>query len=164
MPIGFCMYDETNRLIIANEKYAEIYRLPPALTTPGTPHAKVIAERIRQGTYHGSDPEAFSESLKAVVAAGKTHASIWELQDGRAISTIFQPMTGGFLATHEDITDRRRSEARIAHMARHDALTDLPNRMLFRDRVDEALRRLPRAISSPCSASTSTASRASTIR
>ncbi|MDB5648579.1 MAG: diguanylate cyclase [Hyphomicrobiales bacterium] len=35
-----------------------------------------------------------------------------------------------------DVTERNRSEARIAHMARHDALTDLPNRMLFKERLD----------------------------
>jgi diguanylate cyclase (GGDEF)-like protein len=46
---------------------------------------------------------------------------------------------GGWFATHEDITERRRSEMQIAHMARHDALTDLPNRMLLRERLAEAL-------------------------
>jgi diguanylate cyclase (GGDEF)-like protein len=46
---------------------------------------------------------------------------------------------GGWVATHEDITERRRSEMQIAHMARHDALTDLPNRMLLRERLAEAL-------------------------
>lgn len=43
----------------------------------------------------------------------------------------------------EDITDRRATEARIAHMAHHDALTDLPNRFLLHDRLNAALTRLP---------------------
>ena len=51
---------------------------------------------------------------------------------------------GGWVATHEDITERQRAEARIAHMARHDALTDLANRVLFREKMDEALTRLDR--------------------
>jgi diguanylate cyclase (GGDEF)-like protein len=51
---------------------------------------------------------------------------------------------GGWVATHEDITERRRAEQRIAHMARHDSLTDLPNRLLFRERLSEALTRVPR--------------------
>ena len=46
---------------------------------------------------------------------------------------------GGWVATHDDITERQRAEQQIAHMARHDALTDLPNRMLFRERLAEAL-------------------------
>jgi diguanylate cyclase (GGDEF)-like protein len=46
------------------------------------------------------------------------------------------------VATHEDVTERWRSEARIAHMARHDALTDLPNRVLIMEKMNEALARL----------------------
>jgi diguanylate cyclase (GGDEF)-like protein len=51
---------------------------------------------------------------------------------------------GGWLATHEDITERRRAEERIAHMARHDALTDLPNRSLLRERLEHELKRVKR--------------------
>jgi diguanylate cyclase (GGDEF)-like protein len=143
MPIGFCMYDDNDQLIVSNQKFAEIYKLSAEATRQGTPHAVVVAERLRQGTYNGSDPDAYVEKLKAVRTAGEPHAAIWDLSDGRTISTIFQPMNGGWLSTHEDISDRRRSEARIAHMARHDALTDLPNRILFRERVDAALKQLP---------------------
>lgn len=38
-----------------------------------------------------------------------------------------------------DVTERRRAEARIAHMARHDDLTDLPNRAHFRERLHQSL-------------------------
>jgi diguanylate cyclase (GGDEF)-like protein len=53
--------------------------------------------------------------------------------------------SGGWVATHEDVTERWRSEARIAHMARHDALTDLPNRVLFMEKMEESLARLAAA-------------------
>ncbi|TIN17156.1 MAG: EAL domain-containing protein, partial [Mesorhizobium sp.] len=63
-----------------------------------------------------------------------------ELRDGRTIDLIHQPLPGGgWLATHHDVTDLRRSEAKISHMARHDGLTELPNRILFRERAEEAL-------------------------
>jgi len=51
---------------------------------------------------------------------------------------------GGWIATHEDITDRQRAEERIVHMARHDALTDLPNRLMLRERLDHELKRVKR--------------------
>ncbi|WP_245518594.1 PAS-domain containing protein, partial [Mesorhizobium sp. M4B.F.Ca.ET.169.01.1.1] len=66
--------------------------------------------------------------------------SLVELRDGRTIDLIHQPLPGGgWLATHHDVTDLRRSEAKISYMARHDGLTELPNRILFRERAEEAL-------------------------
>ena len=60
--------------------------------------------------------------------------------DGRVIAIKHQPMEhGGWVATHEDITQQRRVEARISHMARHDALTNLPNRAQLRERMEDAL-------------------------
>ena len=53
--------------------------------------------------------------------------------NGRTFAIVNKPLSdGGWLATHEDITERQRTEERIVHMARHDALTDLPNRVLLR--------------------------------
>jgi diguanylate cyclase (GGDEF)-like protein len=46
---------------------------------------------------------------------------------------------GGWVATHEDITERQQAEESIAFMARHDALTRLPNRVLFRERMEQAI-------------------------
>src|SRR5262249_26303919 len=63
-----------------------------------------------------------------------------DLPDGRTIALLSHPMEdGGWVVTHEDITERRQAEKQIAHMARHDALTDLPNRVLLRERLAEAL-------------------------
>ena len=74
------------------------------------------------------------------LSAGTTMAKLVELPDGRTIAVLNHPMAdGGWVATHDDITERQRAEQQIAHMARHDALTDLPNRVLFRERLAEAL-------------------------
>ena len=79
------------------------------------------------------------------IAEGNTFHSVVTAGDGRAISILNKPLAGGgWLATHEDVTDRRRAEERIAHMAGHDALTDLPNRMLLRERLDHELKRVKR--------------------
>ena len=49
------------------------------------------------------------------------------------------------IGVSEDVTNRRASEARVAHMAHHDELTDLPNRFLFGDRLASALARVRNA-------------------
>src|SRR5262249_6548825 len=72
--------------------------------------------------------------------ANQINSRVDELADGRLICVTRQPMTGGgWVATHLDVTEQRRSEAKITHMAQHDALTDLPNRVLLRDRLEHAL-------------------------
>ncbi|RED41992.1 diguanylate cyclase/phosphodiesterase [Rhodopseudomonas thermotolerans] len=45
----------------------------------------------------------------------------------------------GFLVAVVDITERRKAEAKIAHMAHHDGLTNLPNRALYQQRLEQAL-------------------------
>src|SRR5205085_4244389 len=68
-----------------------------------------------------------------------------QLSDGRCIAITIQPMAdGGTVTTHQDITDQRRSEARITHMALHDTLTGLPNRVLLNERLEYALTRVRR--------------------
>src|SRR5581483_9340971 len=66
----------------------------------------------------------------------------YELDDGRIIASVCGPTSnGGWVATFEDVTERRKAEAKIMHMARHDALTNLPNRVLFREKMEQALTR-----------------------
>ena len=72
---------------------------------------------------------------------GNATHNIVETTDGRAIEIVNQPLKGGgWVATQEDITERRRAEKQIAHLAHYDALTDLPNRMLFRERLERGAR------------------------
>jgi diguanylate cyclase (GGDEF)-like protein len=65
--------------------------------------------------------------------------------DGRDISIINQPMAnGGWVSTHEDITERRKAEAKIAHMALHDGLTGLPNRLFLSKQIESRIKSLAR--------------------
>jgi len=140
MPVGLCMFDGQRRLVLCNQSYADLYHLPEVLTRPGTQWVDLMRFRIAAGLYVGQNPEKYLQQLSATIDRAERVVSLVELKDGRTIDLIHQPLPGGgWLATHHDVTDLRRSEARISHMARHDGLTDLPNRILFRERAEEAL-------------------------
>jgi diguanylate cyclase (GGDEF)-like protein len=144
MSQGVLMFDSDARLIFCNQRYVEMYGLPPAVARPGCGLRDLLRHRIAAGSFSG-DPEEYTGNLLEVVAQGKATSHVFKLADGRVISLVNKPIAGiGWLATHEDITERTRAEERIAHMARHDALTDLPNRSLLRERLEHDLKRVKR--------------------
>ncbi len=144
MTQGVLMFDSDMRLIFCNQRYTEMYGLSPDVATPGCRLRDLLNHRIEIGSF-SDDPDDYIERLTEGIAEGKTFNRTVNLPDGRAFSVLSKPIAGGgWLATHEDITERQRSAERIAHMARHDALTDLPNRVLLRERLDHELKRVKR--------------------
>ncbi len=140
---GLCMFDAEKRLVVCNERYAKMYRLPPELLRTGTPHRDIINHRIASGILKGETSDGAAKQLISMLNALPADAAssrVDELADGRLICVTRQPMAGGgWVATHLDVTEQRRSEAKITYMAHHDALTDLPNRVLLRKRMEHAL-------------------------
>jgi len=142
MTQGVCMFDEDQRLMVCNDRYVEMYGPSKDLAAPGTPFRKIIQSRIVRGLYCGDDPENYLEERLAAAREPVPTTKIQELRDGRIIAIMHEPMEhGGWVATHEDITQLRRIEAQLSHMSRHDSLTDLPNRMLLREQIETALER-----------------------
>jgi diguanylate cyclase (GGDEF)-like protein len=148
MTQGLCMFDGQKRLVVWNERYAQIYQLPPDLLQVGTPHEVIIADRVVRGILKGeSSKSAAKAKISALGQLPKDAAScrVDEFSDGRFVLVTRQPLAdGGWLATHEDITERRRAEAEIVHLARHDGLTGLANRAEFNAKLEEASKRLKR--------------------
>ncbi len=141
---GVLLFDSQTRLIFCNTRYLEMYGLAAEIARPGRYLRDLLAQRIQQGTFSG-DPDDYIVRLKEGIAEGESFTQISSLPDGRTFSVASKPLTGGgWLATHEDITERQRSERQIAHMARHDALTDLPNRVLLRETLEHELKRVKR--------------------
>jgi diguanylate cyclase (GGDEF)-like protein len=121
-----------------------MYKLSSEVAKPGCTLGDLLNHRMEVGTFSGN-PEEYMVKVLQGVAGGKTSSDILKLSDGRAFSIVNNPMPGGgWIATHEDITERQRAEERIAHMAGHDALTDLPNRVLLRERLEHELKRVKR--------------------
>ncbi|MBH5402793.1 EAL domain-containing protein [Bradyrhizobium sp. CNPSo 4010] len=140
---GLCMFDAEKRLVVCNERYARLYQLPPELLRTGTSHSDIIRHRIVKGILKGASSEGAAEQFISKLAAlpfDAVSSRIDEFSDGRLICVTRQPMAGGgWVATHLDVTEQRRSAAKITHMAQHDALTDLPNRVLLRERMEHAI-------------------------
>jgi diguanylate cyclase (GGDEF)-like protein len=100
--------------------------------------------RAANGSFAGQ-PDEYADNLLAQLKVGQATSQFAELPDGRTVAITRQAMAnGGWVATHEDVTERRQAEMKIAHMARHDALTDLPNRVLLRERLNDALAQVER--------------------
>ena len=148
MTQGLCMFDGEKRLVVWNERYAQLYQLPSDLLKVGTAHSAIIADRIHRGILKGESSDVAARAkISALSQLPKTTTSsrVDEFADGRFVLVTREPMAdGGWLATHEDITERRRAEAEIVHLARHDGLTGLANRAEFNARLEEASSRLRR--------------------
>ncbi|UOM33123.1 EAL domain-containing protein [Acuticoccus sp. I52.16.1] len=142
MPHGLIMYDQERRLVIRNDRLAEIYRMDLEFAVPGTPINEMIQEGVRQGVVAPDDMTM--ERYHNARALELTNYTI-DLPDGRTIAISQNPTPdGGWVSMHEDITERREIDARIAFLALHDTLTELPNRASFREQLVKALSRVVR--------------------
>ena len=136
MSQGLVMFDRDNRVTVANRHYMEMYRLSADLVRPGCSLRQLLEARQAAGTF-GENIESY---LARHAAEGIIARKTPELPDGRVISIVNTRMSdGGWVSTHKDVTEQCRAEQRIAHMAGHDALTGLPNRLLFREGMEQAL-------------------------
>jgi diguanylate cyclase (GGDEF)-like protein len=136
MSQGLCMFDAEQRVVVSNARYGEIYHLTHDQIKPGTSLRQILEYRRQKGTQFSVSPDEYvSENVK------KSN-EVQELSDGRVIAISRHPMSnGGWLTTHEDITERALSEKRIAFLAKHDLLTGLANRALFSEELDAAAKR-----------------------
>jgi diguanylate cyclase (GGDEF)-like protein len=141
---GVLMFDKNARLVFCNRRYVEMYGLSCDVAKPGCTLRNLINHRISVRSFSGNPRDYISKLLQAL-ASGKQFNDVTRLSDRRVFSVMNKPILGGgWLATHEDITERERTQEQIARMARHDALTDLPNRVLLRERLEDELKRVKR--------------------
>jgi diguanylate cyclase (GGDEF)-like protein len=144
MAQGLLMFDSAERIVVCNNRYIEMYGVSPEIVKPGCSLRELLRHRAETG-HLKCDPEELRAKFIAEMAQGQPVNLIVETADGREIAIANKPMSGGgWVVTHEDITERRQAEAKISHMALHDALTDLPNRLFFRQGIESRFAHLGR--------------------
>ena len=137
---GLCLHGRDGRLEIFNLQFCSILGINPADIRPGMSIRNILEVSVAAGNYPGRDLENVVAERQAFIDRLETGSLLIPLAKGRLVSIMHCPMpTGGWVATYEDVTDRRAADAKIAYMARHDALTGLPNRLVLNERIEQAL-------------------------
>ncbi len=140
MSQGLCLTDADARIIVCNRRFASLFGLPPGFAGPGSPIAEVVRLACNANPREEALLKRIAGHQTALAEKGEADDFAYEGETGRVLAILQRPMlAGGWVATYEDVTERRRAEERIRHMAHHDALTNLPNRVLFRETLDQAL-------------------------
>ena len=148
MSQGLCLYDGAEQLLVVNQRFHEIYSLSPEYVVAGCNFRDVLRGMHAAG-HLPSDAcvDTLSKTWSARLATRKGGSMLQAIKDGRMIAISYEPTAeGGWVATYEDVTERRRAEERAIFLARHDDLTRLPNRALFHERVEQALAQVGRGM------------------
>jgi len=112
---GLCMFDDQNRLVVWNERYRNMYNINPSHIWAGCGIRDLLEARKLADTFP-HDPAKYEADLRASIDQGKTFTLNIELKDGRIIAVVNAPTSdGGWVATHEDITERKRAERDLEH-------------------------------------------------
>jgi diguanylate cyclase (GGDEF)-like protein len=145
-PGGLSLFDADLRLVLCNERQREMLELPDELLSgEGTDLESLFRFNAARGEYGPGEVEEHVRRRMELVRRRVPHCYDRTRPNGMILEVRGLPVAGGgFVTTYLDVTEQRRNQATIAHMAHHDALTGLPNRLLFEDRLANALAQVRR--------------------
>ena len=138
MTQGLLLFDSSGRLVICNQRYIDLFGLSTDVVKPGAHLRDLIQHRQERGSFVG-DVDAYCARFLDPDSS-LVQDTVTSTPDGRTIRLIFKRSPdGGWATTMEDVTEGRRVQARIEHLAHYDALTNLPNRSLFQRHAEGLL-------------------------
>ncbi len=141
MAQGLCLFGPDNRVRIYNDQLVGLLGLPDGMSLEEMPFLQLANLALIQGAatpLGEAEAAALIEQHANMVRSGGD--VVHTTHNGRSLRFTYTPIgDGSWLSTVDDITESKRSEAAIAHLARHDSLTGLPNRAMFNERFDAAL-------------------------
>src|SRR5262245_3299334 len=136
MSQGLNMFDRESRLVVSNKRYIEMYRLPPGAVKPGVTVRDLVDMRLAAGTFFKTDPDQYVHELVTSMVERKPTRMARELADGRVVTVVNQPMDdGGWVITHEDITERWRAERQLEDTRNflHTVVETVPSAVIVKD-------------------------------
>ena len=145
-PGGLSLFDRDLKMVLCNRQQKEMLEYPDSLFAKGTPTLEdMFRFNANRGEYGPGDPEEQVRQRMDLVRQKRPHVFERTRPNGTILEIRGAPLAGGgFVTTYLDVTEQRRNQALVAHMAHHDPLTDLPNRTLFQDRMHMALAQVKR--------------------
>jgi diguanylate cyclase (GGDEF)-like protein len=148
MQHGIMMVDADGNIAVLNKRVVELLELPDELSQGRPKHSEVIDYLRWRGEFGEQtlvEETSSSEVMKNIVDTSRYQVFERKRPNGNTLKITCVPLAeGGFVRVFADITERKRDEAQVAYMVRHDMLTGLANRVLLHERMSEAAAQLRR--------------------
>lgn len=145
-PGGISLFDDHLQMVLCNRRQIELLDYPDELFSNGYPSMEQLFRvNALRGEYGPGDVEAHVGRRMELARKREAHCYDRTRPNGTILEVRGAPLEGGgFVTTYVDVTEQRKTQALVAHMAQHDPLTDLPNRILFHDRLTTAIAQVKR--------------------
>jgi diguanylate cyclase (GGDEF)-like protein len=145
---GIMMVDADRDVVVMNRRLVELLGLPEELLNRHVKLDEVLSHLWATGEF-GKEGDAIDPHVRQMILAGgmSTDIAVFERTRPNGVTLEVRVMAlpdGGVVRTFSDVSERKRREVQIDHMARHDALTGLANRALVIERLEQALARMRR--------------------
>jgi len=146
MSQGIMMIDADQNVAVVNRRAVELLNLPEFVHSRPK-FAEVMTHLLAHDEFGKDDRKVAPQLWEAIKAGDRYGANTYQRTRPNGVTLEVRTTSlpaGGLVRTFTDITASKRIERQIAHMAHHDALTGLANRVLLRSHIDVALRRYRR--------------------